>query len=271
MILLYHHSHEWRPKQNPHENIDLLVSQKTCLFFFAGALNHTPSDESARALLSSAWTDMKQKNKDGMTIKIGNKQYETMKIIEVIPEKADYIKLMQSSVFALSPEGFVPWSSRIYDSIQIGSIPTILSDRIVLPFERFINWASFSTKIRANKIRNITEYVSRIDDFEGYVKRKLNNVSLYKKAFQWPYSSIEESGTNKHEFLADEDRYGSVKNAFHYLSLELRCRRLEQFYGLSADCFSKKSRNAQRKACNAYPNICPCHGTYSPVAFQEFI
>jgi hypothetical protein len=242
------------PKNNPFENIDRLVDEKTCLFFFAGSLNHIITNQ-------SAWIDMKNENK----IKIGGKQYQTIKIIEDLKENADYIALIQSSVFTLSR------STRIYDAIQIGSIPTILSDKIVLPFERFIDWTLFSTKININKIRNMTDFISRLDNFERYVKQKLNNALQYKNAFRWPYSDVEEDGKTKHEFLSDEDQYGLVKNVFHYISLELRCRRLEQFYGLNVNDFSKKSKVAQEKVCKDYPNICPCHNAQQPVAFQEFI
>jgi hypothetical protein len=260
-----------QPKKKPSENLNRIVDEKTCLFFFGGSVDHILKPQSARALLWFTWTNMKRENKDNMAIKIGGKRYKTMEIIPSFQENADYIELIQSSVFALSPEGFVPWSTRIYDAIQIGSIPTILADNIVLPFERFIDWASFSTKINVNKIPNITDYVSRINDFDKYIKRKLNNALRHKKAFQWPYSAVGEGGQDKHVFLATEDKYGLAKNAFHYISLELRCRRLEQFYGLSSNSFSKKSKNAQQKTCKAFPNICPCHDVYKPVAFQEFI
>ncbi|CAF4180512.1 unnamed protein product, partial [Adineta steineri] len=151
-----------------------------------------------------------------------------------------------------------------YESIQLGAIPVLLVDNIVLPFERFIDWRSFSVKINVSNIRNIIYFLYRIDKFEKYIKEKLENASSYLHAFQWPYS------INKQLFQF-EDLNDRVENVFRYISLELRCRRLEQLYGFTVDRLNIKSIEAQRLACTNHPNICPCHNEQRSLAFQEYI
>ncbi len=54
-------------------------------------------------------------------------------------------------------------------------------------------------------------------------------------------------------------------------SLELRCRRLEQFYRLNFDSLSIKSINAKQQACRDHPTICPCYEEKKSLALEEYI
>jgi hypothetical protein len=253
------------------EDLDVLLQTKKRLFYFAGTLFHSTSSYSARSQLSLLWRDIKRQQKSNMTTEIQGKQFDTIMIIDGHIEAHEYIKSIQSSVFSLCPEGFLPWSPRLYEAIQIGAIPIILADNIVLPFERFIAWRSFSAKVNVSNIRKMINYVHRIKNFEKYIERKLQSALPYLHAFQWPYSALGENGQNRHVFLPDEDQNGSVINVFHYISLELRCRRLEQLYGLTSESFSVKSIEAQRQACTNHSSICPCHTVQQSAAFREYI
>ncbi|CAF1343918.1 unnamed protein product [Adineta steineri] len=248
-----------------YDNLDILIKKKKRLFYFAGALYHSTSPLSARSLLSYLWKEIKEKQKFNITTQIQGRQFETIMIIDGHIETDEYIESIQSSIFSLCPEGFLPWSPRLYESIQLGAIPILLVDNIVLPFERFIDWRSFSVKINVSNIRNITYFLYRIDKFEKYVKEKLENALSYLHAFEWPYS------INKHLFQLEENSNDRVENVFHYISLELRCRRLEQLYGFTVERLSIKSIEAQRLACTNHPNICPCHNEQRSLAFQEYI
>jgi hypothetical protein len=252
-------------------NLSITLEKKKRLFFFAGALDHSMMLQSARPLLSYIWKDRQEKQKDNMTIEIQGKLFDTITIIDGHMNSDEYIESIESTVFALCPEGFLPWSPRIYEAIQIGAIPIILADNIVLPFERFIDWQSFSGKINISNIKNIVNYVHRINNFEEYINYKLQNALPYLNAFEWPYSVVNENGQNKHVFWPYKDRNGLANNVFHYLSLELRCRRLEQLYGLTSESFSIKSIKAQEFACKNHPNICPCHNAQRSVAFREYL
>lgn len=252
-------------------NLTTILQKKKRLFFFAGNLAHSMNDQSARSLLSSLWKNIRGKQRYNMTIDIQGKQYDTMMVIDGHMKPIEYIESIQSSIFSLCPEGFLPWSPRLYEAIQIGAIPIILADNIVLPFERFIDWSSFSTKINVSNIQNMINYAYQIPKFENYIQQKLQNAVSYFYAFQWPYSFIDKDQQKKHVFISHEDQYGTVKNVFHYISLELRCRRLEQHYGLTSDSFSMKSKEAQQYTCKNHPIICPCHDTQRTTAFREYI
>jgi hypothetical protein len=279
MIVTYRHHYDviipqstplnWnRSKSN---DLDLLIKKKKRLFYFAGVLWHSMSPNSARFLLSSIWRDPKNKQTWNMTIQIQNRPFVTMTIVDGHIKSHEYIDAIQSSIFSLCPEGFLPWSPRLYESIQLGAIPILLADNIVLPFERFIDWRSISVKINVSNIRNITNFVHRIDNFEKYIKQKLKNALPYLHAFRWPYSANADNEFNKHVFQPQEDLNGKAINVFHYISLELRCRRLEQWYGLTVKSSTPKSIEAQRLACTNHPTICPCHNEQRSLAFQEYI
>lgn len=49
-----------------------------------------------------------------------------MILIDGIISLNDYIQSIGSSIFNLCPEGFSPWSPRLYESICLGTIPLIL-------------------------------------------------------------------------------------------------------------------------------------------------
>jgi len=252
-------------------NLDTLLKKKNRLFYFAGALHHSTSFQSARMQLSSLWKNIREKKHYKMRILIEGRQYETMTIINGHVNNDEYVESAHSSIFFLCPEGFLPWSPRLYESLQLGAIPLILADNIVLPFERFIDWRSFSVKLNVTNIRNILDFVTQIDQFDKYVKRKLENAVPYLNAFRWPYTTIDDNQHSKYVFLPHEDISGSAKNVFHYISLELRCRRLEQLYGLTSKSFSVESIEAQRQACQNHPTICSCHNQQRSLAFQQYI
>jgi hypothetical protein len=112
--------------------------------------------------------------------------------------------------------------------------------------------------------------IRKIDRFEDYIEQKLNHARLHFHAFQWPYSPID-NRYDRHRFLPEKDFGGTVHNVFHYLFLELRCRRLEQFYGLTSTSFSIESIAARRQACTHHATICPCHNEQQRLAYHQYL
>ena len=257
------------PSSNLTRNITLLVNKKRISYFFAGAVGHNMGEDSARPRMERLFSRIKR-GEHNKTVKIQNKSYEVLIVIDGHQSTTEYVNSIQSTVFVLCPEGFFPWSPRFYDALQLGAIPLVLADNIVLPFERFVDWPSISAKINVSNIEDMINLVQRIDNFDEYMTKKLIKIQQYAEAFRWPYSGVDENGHKEHDFLPEEDKNGTAKNAVHYVSLELRCRRLEQFYGLTSDSFSPKSIDAQRQACTAHPAICPCHNRNRTVAFRQY-
>eukprot|EP01041_Mallomonas_annulata_P009025 gene9025-18688_t len=56
------------------------------------------------------------------------------------------------SYFALCPAGYAPWSKRLYEALMMNTIPVILANGIVEPFEKFLNWEDFTVKFNTDNI-----------------------------------------------------------------------------------------------------------------------
>jgi len=54
--------------------------------------------------------------------------------------------------FGFAPAGHACWSTRLYDTIMKLSIPVIVADEAIEPFERFLDWEKFSVKILASEV-----------------------------------------------------------------------------------------------------------------------
>ena len=248
-------------------NATVLVKKKNRLFFFAGELSHWMTPQSARALLSSLISNAVSQN-----ISFQGKQYEQLKVFEGHMKPREYIEAIQSSIFSICPEGFLPWSPRLQEAIQIGAIPIILSDNLVLPFERYIPWRLISVKLNVSQTENLTNLIHEIPNLDQFVIRKLSTASRFINAFQWPYKILEGNRTDPvFAFSPNQDFNGTIPDVFSYLSRELQCRSIEQSFGLTEDTFSLESQRAQRMACQHYPIICPCHTDQQSVAFQQYV
>ena len=245
------------------------VKNKKRLLFFAGVISHTINMQGARPRIHQLFHQVK-KGKYNMTIQMKDKRYDAITVIDGHQKPHEYADSMQSTVFTMCPEGYFSWSPRFYDAIRLRTIPLVLADNIVLPFERFVDWPSISAKINVSNIGNMIDLIQRIDNFEQYVTQKLINAQPYVDAFHWPYSDVRKKGHTKHDFLPDEDKNGTTRNAFHYVSLELRCRRLEQMYGLTSDVYSSRSKDAQKQACSAHAVVCPCYDRTRSVALRQY-
>eukprot|EP01135_Chromosphaera_perkinsii_P001866 Nk52_evm15s212 gene=Nk52_evmTU15s212 len=59
----------------------------------------------------------------------------------------EYSSLVKSSEVCLAPRGDTPTCRHLFNYIQGGCIPVIMSDTVVLPFEKHIDWGAFSLTI----------------------------------------------------------------------------------------------------------------------------
>ncbi|CAF3990163.1 unnamed protein product [Rotaria magnacalcarata] len=244
---------------------------KKILFFFAANLSHTIALYSTSPRLTSLWRNFSIAGKFSKRTTIEGISYETLLMADDLAASDKYIDSMLRSVFSICPETFLPWSYRIYEAIQLGVIPVILADNVVLPFERFINWQSFSVKINVSNLHEIINRVNNITSFKRYIAQKLRYASSYSHIFRWPYTIGNRARYKKEILVANEYFNGNVPTVFRYISLEMRCRHLEQLYGFTSDISSPISIAAQQKACNNHPTICPCHSKWPSLAFQEYI
>jgi hypothetical protein len=70
--------------------------------------------------------------------------------------------LISNSVFGLCPRGYGPTSFRLYETIQMGTIPIFISDEFWLPFTDYVDWKKISILISENEILEIPKIVNDI-------------------------------------------------------------------------------------------------------------
>ena len=79
-------------------------------------------------------------------------------------------KLLTQSIFSLCPRGFGPTSFRLYESLQLGSIPIYVSDEFHLPYRDFINWEKMCLLIDINEIDKIQSKVDYLIESNRYIE-----------------------------------------------------------------------------------------------------
>ena len=66
-----------------------------------------------------------------------------------------YIETISKSYFSLCPRGFGPTSFRLYESIELGSVPVYISDDFLLPFSDIIDWEKICIFSNYKDIKNL--------------------------------------------------------------------------------------------------------------------
>ena len=72
----------------------------------------------------------------------------------------NFINITSKSIFCLAPRGYGRSSFRLYEAIQLGSIPVFIYDDKWCPFEDEIDWSEFCVLININDIQNIDTILS---------------------------------------------------------------------------------------------------------------
>lgn len=74
----------------------------------------------------------------------------------------NFRSLINQSTFGLCPRGYGPTSFRLYETIQMGSIPIFVSDEFWLPFTDYIKWEKLAVLITPEEIEFIPKIVDEI-------------------------------------------------------------------------------------------------------------
>ena len=91
--------------------------------------------------------------------------YELINYFGTSASKKDnklFRKLTSKSIFTLCPRGYGPTSFRLYESINLGSIPIYISDDFILPFQDKIDWDKLALLIKLEDIDSIHKKVEKI-------------------------------------------------------------------------------------------------------------
>lgn len=82
---------------------------------------------------------------------------------QVAPSRLEeFINTTKRSIFSLCPRGYGAQSFRLYEVMQLGSIPVFIYDREWFPFNDDINWSDFCVLIHASKISELKSILKDI-------------------------------------------------------------------------------------------------------------
>ena len=91
---------------------------------------------------------------------------ETRSDAAVMASKWEYIELIRRSKFVLCPRGYGTGTFRMFESMQAGRVPVIISDDYVFPSG--IDWSSCSITVPEHQIQTIPAVIeSRLPDWEA--------------------------------------------------------------------------------------------------------
>ena len=134
------------------------ISERGILFGFKGKYRKEKKEDKIRLKLYKFFHN----RNDSIVIIHTDKNYN----------KYDYKKLLENIIFSLIPRGFGLHSYRLVESMAAGTIPIIISDNFVLPFEEIINWNEFSIRVMESQINKIPLIIQK------YSKKDLNLMQI---------------------------------------------------------------------------------------------
>jgi len=91
-------------------------------------------------------------------------------------ELNNFIDITSRSVFSLCPRGYGRSSFRLYEVMQLGTIPVFIYDEKWIPFEDEIDWDDFSVLLHINDLERLDEILSSFTED----KIKLMQYNVYK-------------------------------------------------------------------------------------------
>lgn len=93
-----------------------------------------------------------------------------------------FIDITCSSKFGLAPRGYGRSSFRLYEILQLGTVPVYISDVHYLPWMDELDWNDFCVPINEDEIEEIDDILKSISDVE-YNRLLENGRRVYKEYF----------------------------------------------------------------------------------------
>tara|TARA_X000000950_G_scaffold289530_1_gene414919 strand:- start:49212 stop:50099 length:888 start_codon:yes stop_codon:yes gene_type:complete len=118
--------------------------------------------------------------------------YELINYFGTSASKKDnklFRKLTSKSIFTLCPRGYGPTSFRLYESINLGSIPIYISDDFILPFQDKIDWDKLALLIKLEDIDSIHKKVEKILNNNKHIEMLNYGKECNIKYFNMEYTS----------------------------------------------------------------------------------
>lgn len=93
-----------------------------------------------------------------------------------------FINITKRSKFTLCPRGYGAQSFRLYEVLQLNSVPVIVYDKEWFPFNNMIDWSSFCVLVHESEIDNIKEKLINITEQKYQQMLKIGK-QIYKEYF----------------------------------------------------------------------------------------
>jgi len=93
-----------------------------------------------------------------------------------------FLDITCSSKFGLAPRGYGKSSFRMYEILQLGTVPVYISDVHYLPWTDELDWNDFCVPVNEDEIEDIDTILKSIDDVE-YNKLLENGRKVYEEYF----------------------------------------------------------------------------------------
>lgn len=129
-----------------------------------------------------------------------------------------FIETTKRSKFTLCPRGYGAQSFRVYETLQLNSVPVIVYDKEWLPFKDEVDWSTFSVLVHESEIHLLKEKLLQISDEQitcmlNKGKEIYNNFFTLEKTSQQILKYLQNLTSRKHW----PDFKSSMKNSFGYL------------------------------------------------------
>lgn len=111
---------------------------------------------------------------------VGSLQKTQLDDLFSVINKHEYINLLNRSRFSLCPGGVGPSSIRFYESLKSGSIPILLSDTMLLPKIKDLDWSSCIIKIPESDYKDLRDIINNITP-EKEKELRENCIKAYKQ------------------------------------------------------------------------------------------
>ena len=93
-----------------------------------------------------------------------------------------FLDITCSSKFGLAPRGYGKSSFRMYEILQLGTVPVYISDVHYLPWTDELDWNDFCVPVNEDEIEDIDTILKLIDDVE-YNQLLENGKKVYEEYF----------------------------------------------------------------------------------------
>lgn len=142
--------------------------EKKYLASFVGYPSHI-----IRIKLNKIWKDHPDIN---ISVAKGYHHFATENKISAETAQMNFLNTLRSSHFSLCPRGRGPSSIRLFESMQLGIAPVIISDNWLPP--SFIHWESCSVIIKENQIKEIDAILNPLKGQSEEMGRNARNIFL---------------------------------------------------------------------------------------------